>query len=80
MSRIYLKGEVERAMTTSWQAFAEEHPRLAAVLDRQVLIEEATQALRSDGEFNRTLQRAQAAGMVAECVRDFVEQWLRRLL
>jgi len=53
-------------------------------LERAVLVEEATAALRNDAEFQAALENAQAAGMagglVAGLVQKFVAQWLRRLL
>jgi len=59
-------------------------PSGRAALERAVLVEEATAALRNDAEFQAALENAQAAGMagglVAGLVQKFVAQWLRRLL
>ncbi len=83
MNIIYLRGEVERAVNGAWSHFSQEHPHLANVLDREVLIEEATHALRDDPEFAAALANAKAAGwaggLAAEFVQRFVVSWLRRL-
>ena len=84
MNSIYLRGEVERALNIEWDRFAAEHPNLAAQLDREVLIEEATTQLRHDAEFNDVLIRAQACGQGLGAAVDFIQNWvgpfLRRML
>lgn len=84
MKTIDMKDIVERAIQADWARFAQDHPRLAAAIDRQVLVEEATRALSDDPQFLQALARASAAGVLSESVVDLVlplvSQWLRRLI
>ncbi|MCS7034255.1 MAG: hypothetical protein NZ561_09705 [Phycisphaerae bacterium] len=83
MNRIFLRGEVERALQTEWEQFSSEHPHLAGVLDQELLIEEATESLRHDPDFNDVLIRAQSCGhglaAAVEFIRTWIGPWLRRL-
>jgi len=84
MNTIDLKEHVRRAIKRDWPAFASAHPRLAAVLDESLLVEQATQSLSQDPEFQHALHRAAAAGVIAEVLTDLVPRrvtaWLRALL
>jgi hypothetical protein len=84
MNRIDLKEHVRRAIESSWPAFAESHPRLAAVLDQVLLVEQATQCLADDPDFQATMHHAAAVGLVTEALTDQVPRritaWLRQLL
>jgi hypothetical protein len=84
MISIHLKDEVSRAIDSEWTRFADEHPRLASVIDRQILIDEAAAALAEDPEYREAMQQAALAGIAFEAagqiVRKFVTGWLRRLM
>lgn len=84
MLTMSVKDEVQRAMELEWKAFAERHPRLAAVIDRPVLVEQATASLADDPEFRQTMEAAANAGLAARVVVDFIQRyvqtWLERLV
>lgn len=84
MNTINLKEQVERAVRTEWRAFAINHPRLAEVVDEDLLIEHATASLRDDAEYQQVMQTAAAANIGAEVLRDvivrLVGEFLRRLV
>lgn len=81
---INLKDEVRRALQREWPAFAASHPKLAAVLDEQILIDPAIQSLADDAEYVEAMQIATAVGAGGEIIADIilrhVRQWLRRLV
>ncbi len=74
---------VRRAVADEWPAFAERHPRLAAVLDEPVVVDQALQCLADDPEYKDAMARAAAAGLAAEAVGEFVRKcvgrWIRQL-
>ena len=84
MNTIDLKEEVRRAIKTEWPRFAEEHPRLAAVMDESLLLEPAIEALNDDAEFREAMETAASIGAAAEVVagvvNNMVYRWLRQLL
>jgi len=84
MSRIKLKDEVQRAIRSEWPAFVVNHPRLAEILDEDLLIEHAVETLRNDAEYQETMKTAVAANIGAEVVRGvivrLVGKFLRRLI
>ena len=81
---ISLRDLVEQAVKAEWSAFEAEHPRLAAVLDREMLITGASAALDEDEEYRQALAAAGAAGIAAEAlggvVRTVVGKWVRGLI
>lgn len=81
---INLKEEVRRALQVEWPAFAASHPKLAALLDEQILVEPAIRSLADDAEYVEAMQTATAVGAGGEIVADIVlrhvRQWLRRLV
>lgn len=84
MTRIELRRQVELAIQQDWYTFAESHPRLAAVLDQTLLVEEAVRALEDDPHYHTTMSQAIAQGATAQTLIDlvshFVNDWLRRLI
>jgi len=84
MTRIELRRQVAQAIRQDWPAFAESHPKLAAVLDRMLLVEEAARALEEDPHYLAVMDQALAQGAAAQAVTDlvshFVNDWLRRLI
>lgn len=81
MKTINLKDEVRRAITTSWPAFEQSHPRLARVIDQDMLIESVTQQLADDPEYQRALTNAarleHGAQALTGLIRRFVTDALR---
>lgn len=84
MNTIDLKEQVRLALKTEWPAFAEAHPRLAAVMDESLLLEPAVAALNDDPEFREAMETAATVGaaaeLVANVVNTVVNKWLRQLL
>lgn len=83
MIDINLKEHVRAAIRVQWPQFQQEHPHLAAAIDQQVLIEQATRAIAEDPEYQQTLAQAAAAGIVGSIMTDLVQRlaarWLRHL-
>ncbi len=83
MNSINLQEEVRRAISTSWSSFAQSHPRLARVIDREVLIETVTKQLAADPDYQRALDNAAhleyGAQAVTGMIRRFVTEALQSL-
>lgn len=81
---IDLRDEVERALRTSFPSFAESHPRLAAVLDQDLLVDAAMEHFADDPDYQHALADATAAGVAAETLSGLIQaltsRWLRTLL
>jgi hypothetical protein len=84
MNSINLKEEVRRAIDASWPQFQADHPHLAAAIDQEILLSEATRSISEDPEFAAAMQQAQAAGIIAAGLGDVIgnltRRWLRNLL
>jgi hypothetical protein len=84
MLTVSLRDEVQKALATEWKTFAQRHPRLAAVIDQNVLMEQAVASLADDPEFREAMEGAAAAGLAAgvvvDTVRRYVMEFLRRLV
>lgn len=81
MKTIDLKEQVRQAITTSWPAFEQSHPRLAGVIDRDFLIESVTRQLADDPDYQRALANAgqleHGALALTGLIRRFVADTLR---
>jgi hypothetical protein len=80
MNSINLKDEVRRAIDASWPQFQADHPHLAAAIDQDILVMEATRAISEDPEFNAAMQSAAAAGIIATGLGDMITRLTRRWL
>ena len=80
MSLIDSKPYIERAILNEWSAFAENHPRLAAALDQQMLIEQATAQLTADPEYLKAMDQAAAANLAADSLLALVSRFVRQFL
>jgi hypothetical protein len=84
MKRIALSHLVEQSIDRTWTEFAADHPYLAAMLDRDVLLADAQRALSSDPAFVDAVARAQIAGVTYETLADivdrYIEPWIARRL
>lgn len=82
MNPMNLKEIVRDAIKSEWAAFAQEHPRLAEVIDETLLVSHLSQSLANDPEFQDAMRDAQVLGNVSQAidwVRHFVRNWLRVL-
>jgi hypothetical protein len=84
MLTISLKDEIQKVLSREWLAFAQDHPNLAAVIDRTLLFEQAAACLQDDAEYREALELASAAGASASVVVDLIERfvvkWLKTLV
>lgn len=84
MTHVNVREQVEQALQGQWATFAANHPRLAEVIDQDLLVEQATSSLADDPEYQQAMAQASAAGMsgeaLAELVRKYVGEWLGRLM
>lgn len=80
MNRIDLKLEVQKAISGRWSSFEREHPRLASVLDEQLLVETATESIEDDPAFQEAMQQAALVGTAAETLHDYVNRFIQEFL
>ena len=81
---IDMKDVVRQAVQSQWPGFAERHPRLAAVLDQDLVIASAIESMADDAEYQEAMATAQAVGaganVIADVVTHFVARWIRQLV
>jgi hypothetical protein len=80
MTTIQLKEEVRRAIHQSWDTFAAQHPNLAAVIDQELLVEQAMQSIADDPEYRTAMEQSSAVGIGMAAVVSFVERFISRFL
>lgn len=79
MTSISLRDEVCKTLAVEWQGFRQRHPRLAAVIDQNILLEQAVACIADDPGFRAAME--EAAGLatsasLVEAIRKFVGDWL----
>jgi len=83
MLSVSLRDEVQKAIAVEWKAFAERHPRLAEVIDQNLLFEQAAACIADDEQFQAVMAEAaglaQAGSIIADAVQRFVADWLGKL-
>jgi hypothetical protein len=80
MTQIQLKDAVRAAIRSGWDAFAQDHPRLAQVLDEQLLVEQATQSISDDPQYQETMSQASLTGIAAESLLPLIQKLVTRWL
>ena len=75
-----LRKLIETAIDANWQQFQTAHPRLAAVIDRNLLIEEAQRQLDRDPDYQAALAKAQLVGQAGDYVQHLAGQLIVKLL
>lgn len=75
-----LRKLIETAVDTNWPAFAAAHPHLAAVMDRDLLIEEAKKQIDADPAYQAALAQANLVGQIGEQAQQIAGQLIDRLL
>ena len=82
METISVREAVRRAVKVEWEEFVREHPRLAEVVDQELLVERAEEDLAKDEEYQKAMENAATAGWAAEgiltLVQRFMQKWLGR--
>jgi len=83
MNQLDLQELIEQRLDGRWNEFAEQHPNLAAAIDRVKLIETSVERLQDDPDYQAALAAAgrdEAALSAAGQVIDLVDRWIGRLL
>jgi hypothetical protein len=80
MTKSQLKDNVRAAIHSGWDAFAQDHPRLAAVLDEELLIEQATQSIADDPQYQQTMSQASVTGIAADSLAPLIQKLVTRWL
>ncbi len=83
MTRMNLKEEIRRVLQSDWPAFAQAHPRLAEVIDQDLLIESIAAELSVSAEYRQAIADAEKLSFAADTlsghIRSLVRQSLRAL-
>lgn len=74
MSAIDLKALVSDVLDQEWNAFAQRHPNLARVVDRQLMIEQYADDLRSHPEFAEAMRQVESAGLAHETLQGLARK------
>ena len=84
MNAIDLKDHVRRAISSSWDDFAREHPLLSQAIDQDVLVEQAMACIADDPEYRSAMEQAAAVGIgmaaIESFVTRFVGRWIKALV
>src|SRR4026209_755882 len=63
MNAIDLKDHVRRAVASSWDEFAREHPLLSLAIDQDLLVEQAMTCIADDPKYRPAMEQAAAVGI-----------------
>jgi hypothetical protein len=80
MNAAQLKETVARAVRSEWPGFAAEHPRLAAVLDEDLVTLTLSRSIEDDPEYRAAMLTAAEIGAGADVVTDVVADVVARLV
>ena len=80
MSEIDLKKVISDVVEKEWSAFAVEHPNLAGVLNRQMLMDDAKEQLEMDPEYIAAMAQAAHHAEIAETIAEIVQRYIRGFL
>lgn len=75
-----LKETVARAVRAEWPAFAAEHPRLAAVLDEDLVTITLSRSIEDDPEYRAAIQTADEIGAGASIMTDVITRLVGRMI
>jgi len=79
MQSLELKQTISECIDQSWPAFAQEHPRLAAILDRSLLLEEAQKQIERDPAYQQAMAEAQHCVATGDELLQFVQPIVQRV-
>jgi hypothetical protein len=80
MNAQQLKESVARAVRAEWPAFAAEHPRLAAVLDEDLVTITLARSVEEDPEYCAAMRTAAEVGAGAEVLTGLVTRLVGRMI
>lgn len=80
MTTLDVRRMVEDQLSTQWPEFALAHPRLAAILDDDLLLEGAVASLADDPEYQQAMSAATGAGLAAEAIAGVVGKVVGKFL
>ncbi len=80
MNTLNVRELVESQLSTQWPEFAIAHPRLAAILDDDLLLESAVASLSDDPEYKAAMNGATAMSAGAESIAEIVGKVVGRFL
>lgn len=75
-----LRELVSRVIDRDWKSFEIEHPMLSQLLDRELLVEHASNRLRDDVEFQKAISDAQAINSSIEFMMENIRPLVRRVI
>ncbi len=79
MQSLDLQQLITTCINQSWPEFEREHPRLAAILDRSLLLEEAQRQLEHDPAYQQAIAQAQHCAATGEELLQFVQPIVKQL-
>ena len=79
-----LRNEIRRALRTVWPAFATAHPRLAMLMDDDLVLDAAVERFGDDPDYQDALADASARRVgdreMARLIRGLTKRWLQTLI
>jgi hypothetical protein len=79
-----LRREIRRALRTVWPAFATAHPRLAMLMDDDLVLDAAVERFGDDADYQDALADAAARRVadweMAKLIRRLTKCWLQTLI
>lgn len=83
MQRIELQTLITQSLNQQWDLFAQAHPLLASVIDRELATEQCLTDLRKDPELLEATAQVEAAGMATQALQGLVTRlvttWFARV-
>lgn len=80
MAKQSIRNQVVSSVGRQWEEFAGRHPRLAEVLDEEVLTDYVVDRLEDDPAYQEAMADAQAKGRAAEAGRRLVDRFVGKFL
>jgi hypothetical protein len=68
-----LRDIIARRMDLHWPRFAEQHPNLAAAVERSMLIDSAVDSLADDPQFRAAMRRASVDDAVLDAAAKLLD-------
>ncbi len=78
MQRTDLHAMIGEALGQQWAIFAEHHPLLASVIDKDLATERCMRDLREDPELREATSQVEMAGLAQEALQGIVVKLVKR--